>query len=105
MNNDRLSILLPVDTFLSIDGEMGAVTHLQIKKNDETKRYELRFFDEAKLVIKKQYHNMTLNVISSDNNKLSIHISESGKGNQLELVFETEKDVLRIKKYVDTLLI
>lgn len=105
MHNDRLSILLPVDTFLSIDDNKDAVSHMQIKKNDETKRYELRFFNEAKLVSKKDYHNMTLNVISGDDERLSIQISENGKSNSLELIFETEKDVVRIKKYVDTLLI
>lgn len=105
MHNDRLSILLPANTNLLADGSKEAVSHMQIKKNDETKRYELRFFLEAKQVLKKQYHNMTINVISSDDDKLSIHISENGKVNPLELIFETEKDVLRIKKYVDTLLI
>lgn len=105
MYNDRLSILLPVNTILSVDGNNQAVTHMQIKKNDKTKRYELRFFNEVKLEYKTDYHNMTLNVISGDKNQLSIHISENGKENQLELLFETEKDVVRIKKYVDTLLI
>ncbi len=105
MHNDRLSILLPVNTNVSVDGNKHPVSHMQIKKNDETKRYELRFFNHAKQELKKQYHNMTINVISSDSNKLSIQISENGKLNPLELIFETEKDVLRIKKYVDTLLI
>lgn len=105
MHNDRLSILLPVNSYLSVDGDRYAISHMQIKKNDETKRYELRFFNQSKQELKKQYHNMTINVISSDSNKLSINISENGKINPLELIFETEKDVLRIKKYVDTLLI
>ncbi len=105
MPNDRLSILLPVNTLISVDGDKTPISHMQIKKNDNTKRYELRFFNETKLVLTKQYHNMTINVISSDQDQLSIHISENGKANSLELVFETEKDVLRIKKYVDTLLI
>ncbi|WOO89146.1 hypothetical protein R2F61_00160 [Mollicutes bacterium LVI A0078] len=105
MHNDRLSILLPANTILAVDNTKINISHMQIKKNDKTKRYELRFFEEAKQVAKKQYHNMTINVISSDEDNLSMHIMENGKSNALELLFETEKDVLRIKKYVDTLLI
>ncbi|WOO87383.1 hypothetical protein RZE82_00150 [Mollicutes bacterium LVI A0039] len=105
MPNDRLSILLPVETFLIADEDKTIVTHMQIKKNDTTKRYELRFFATEQFIKKKQYHNMTINVISSEKDNLSIHMSENGKANPLELVFKREKDVLRIKKYVDTLLI
>ncbi len=105
MPSDRLSILLPVNTNLITDDESNPISHMQIKKNDTTRRYELRFFKEDKQVVKKQYHNMTINVVSGDQESLSIHISENGKANKLELAFETEKDVLRIKRYVDTLLI
>lgn len=105
MHKDRLSIILPAQTEIVSDELKQTVSHLQIKKNDDTKRYELRFFDASNLVLKKQYHNMTINVISSNKDNLSITISENAKQNQIELLFKTEKDVLRIKKYVDTLLI
>lgn len=105
MRNDRLSILLPVDTYLLTGDKRVGLSHMQIKKNDVSKRYELRFFNQAQLEAMKQYHNMTINVINGDSGQLSIHISESSKANTIELVFAQEKDVLRIKKYVDTLLI
>lgn len=105
MPRDRLSILLPIDSLIEVDGNSQVVSHMQIKKNDETQRYELRFFDKEKLILKKEYHNMTLNVISGNQKRLSLHISENGKINSIKIIFVTVKDVLRIKKYVDTLLI
>lgn len=105
MLKDRLSILLSASTKLVANDEVYDVTHMQIKKNDITKRYELRFYNKSKLIVLKQYHNMTINVISNENNRFTIHITEGGKANSLELIFENEENVLRIKKYVDTLLI
>ncbi len=105
MHNDRLSIIVPANTVLVCDESKHEISHLQIKKNDQTKRYELRFFLGATQVAKKMYHNMTINVISGDHDQLSMQMSESGKSNSIELIFKSEKDVLRIKKYVDTLLI
>lgn len=105
MLKDRLSILLSASTKLVANEAIQDVTHMQIKKNDITKRYELRFYNKSKLIVLKQYHNMTINVISNESNRFTIHITEGGKANSLELIFENEENVLRIKKYVDTLLI
>lgn len=105
MNKDRLLILLPVGTKLLEETEGLEVTHMQIKRNDQTKRYELRFFMEHKLLGKDSFHNMTINVMTDDEDCLSMHFSEGTKKSHLGLSFEKKHDVLRIKKYVDTLLI
>ncbi len=105
MNNDRLAILLPFNTQLSVNGTFENITHMQIKKNDNLKCYELRYFNKEKFVYKNEYKNLILNVVTDIENKISIYIGEKKKTDQCQLLFEQESDILQIKKYVDTLLI
>ncbi len=106
MAKDRLSIILPVATAAEFDNVKGESTHMQILRNDKTKHYELRFWDnEGKLLGKKRYHNMTINVMSDNDNNLSMHFAEAEQKSDLSLLFEKRHDVVSIKKYVDTLLI
>lgn len=104
MLNDRLSVLLPVKTTVVKGKETADVTHIQIKKNDKVKKYELRLFEYDNLVVKKEYHNMTINVLSNNANAISLEVSEDNK-QKLEIKFEESIDIVQVKKYVDTLLI
>ncbi len=105
MSNIRRSILLPVNTvFISEEKEM-LLTHLQILKNDRIKSYEIRLFNAELQISKSVFQNMTINVMSEDDNTLSLIIAEQGNSNKLEIQFKSVKDVLRVKKYVDTLLV
>ncbi len=104
MNSNRMSLLLPYDTYL-VSSKPKYVTHMQIKNNDIKKCYELRFFNRDKVIAKSDYKNMTINVISSNDDKFSLLINEDKDKNQMELIIDSKIDVSTIKKYVDTLLI
>lgn len=104
MLNDRLSVLLPANTIVLMGKETVDVTHIQIKKNDKLKRYEIRLFEHENLIVKKEYHNMTINVLSNNANAISLEVSENNK-QKLEIKFEESIDIVKVKRYVDTLLI
>ncbi len=96
---------MPVNTVLISEEKEMLLTHLQILKNDRIKSYEIRLFNAELQISKSVFQNMTINVMSEDDNTLSLVIADQGNSNKLEIQFKSVKDVLRVKKYVDTLLV
>ncbi len=103
MNNDKVNLLLPKDSKLSLEDKTLNVTSLRIKKMKATKDFKIQVLNGKKKVFETFLKSMSLKIKSGE----SFMILEVTNNKETILHITSKKILpdLEMKRYIKTLII
>ncbi len=99
---NKVSMILPVESFLILKDEKISVDMFRMKKNHLKKNFKIQLFNTGKVVKEYEFYKMTIKI--KDSNSIVIFDITDGKDN---IIVESRKflESKELKKYIRTMII
>lgn len=99
---DKVSMILPVDSYLIVNNKPIAVDMFRMKKNHIKKNFKIQLFVNAKVVKEYEFQKMTIKIKEIEE-KIIFNIIDGKKAVVIEArkILETKE----LKRYIKTMII